>query len=210
LAANDLADLNSRFTVALKDAGHTIWPTAEKDEILQQSVRQLWPRFSRPLDPLSTVFLEVDEAYYDLPNGTRAVSRIDLIDPNGGNLGAIPGRSWEVLGDLNKDTGQLHINPALVRADHSLYVTGYGVYDTSANLIPDEFAPLVLARARAEAYRRIAVERVRFKEWLARNQTQNVSVNELTQFINEADAEANRLVATTPRTWQKPVPAHSG
>jgi hypothetical protein len=44
------------------------------------------------------------------------------------------------------------------------------------------------------------------KNWLTVNQTQNISVNELTQMVNEADFEA-RTLAAQAKTWRRPKPA---
>ena len=82
---------------------------------------------------------------------------------------------------------------------------GYQTYDLTTNYIPDTLIPLVLAIARVEAYRRMAGSRSKFETWLAANQSQNVTVNELLLLINEADAEAQRL-ARLFRRWHKPVP----
>lgn len=211
MATNDLADLNSKLATALRDTAYETWATGEVDAIVIMAVDQLWPRFSRPLDAESTtITLADDDLYYSLPSGVVAVSRIDLIDADGSNMGPVPGRSWELTGDPLSGTAKLHISGTFARTGYTLELHGYGKYDTSSNLIPSDFAPLVLARARAEALRRIAANRERFKAWLARNQTQNVTVNELLEMINEADAEANRLTAQTPRTWQKPVSAYTG
>lgn len=208
MADNDLADLNSALDVQLKDTTDVVWTSAEKDELLKQSVHALWPRFSRPLDPTATtITIVADTYYYSLPSGVTAVSRIDLLDADSEDRGPIHGRAWELTGDVLSGSGKLHVGPTYVKGyvGGTLRLHGYGKYDTATNLIPWDFRALVLAQARAEAYRRVAADRVKFEEWLARNQTQNVSVNELVQFINEADAEAQRLRVMTPRTWQKPV-----
>ena len=85
----------------------------------------------------------------------------------------------------------------------------YTKYDTTTHLIPDDLVQLVLAYSRAEAYRRLAGDRQRFTAWLSRNQTQNISINEMLQMINEAETEARRLKAER-KTWQKPVPGRQG
>jgi hypothetical protein len=77
-------------------------------------------------------------------------------------------------------------------------------------LVPDDYVPLVLAQARAEALRRMADDRAKFEVWLARNQKQSVSVNELMQLVNDADIEIERLRQRLPRTWRRPVPGRLG
>lgn len=213
MATNDLADLNSKLTTQLRDTGSTlVWASSEKDYLIQQAVDTLWPRFSRPLDPESTTITLVDnDPYYALPSGVMAVSRLDIIDTNGDFVDSVPDRAWEIVGDTRAGTGKLHINQRYAVTGNTLQLHGYGAYDTVTNLVPThDLAQLVLARARAEAYRRVASDREKFKAWLSRNQVQNVTVNELLELINEADAEANRLTAMVPKTWQKPVSAYTG
>lgn len=209
---NDLATLNAKLTTQLRDTGATlVWASTEKDDLLDWAVAGLWPRFSRPLDPAAaTVALVTDTFFYALPTGVRAVSRVDYVDTNAIEFGPLHGKSWEIAGDAFYGTGKLHVSPAIVSQGGSLRLNGYGVYDTATNLIPDILVPLVLAKARAEAYRRIGPDRVKFKEWLAKNQVQNVSVNELLQFINEADNEMQRIEHSLPRVWMRPVPGRQG
>lgn len=215
--ANDLATLNGYLDTALKDTGDTVWGASEKNNLIDWAVASLWPRYSRPLDPTATtITFQADTYYYSLPGNVRSVSRIDLLDSDGNEYGPAHGRAWEVVGDLLSDgemyTGKLHIAPQYVSAlgGGTARIHGYGVYDTTSYYIPDIYVSLVLAKARAEAYRRLAASREQFKVWLARNQSQNVSVNELLQMINEADSEVRRLELTIPRVWQKPVPGRQG
>ncbi len=208
--SNNLAGLNAFLATALRDTAYGTWTTGEMDNLVTWSVARLWPRFSRPIQPgLATIALTDGTYYYTLPSPVLAVSRIDLLDSSGNDMGPISGRAWEITGDIMGGTAQVHIAPYIAASTGTLKLHGYARYDTTANLIPDDYVPLVLARARAEAYRRVLADRARFKTWLSRNQTQNVSVNELVLEINEADAEALRLQREL-RTWQKPVPARQG
>jgi hypothetical protein len=207
MADNDLADLNSQLATALRDTSYATWATGEMDDLVTLSVRQLWPRFARTLDPESTTITMVaDDYYYSLPSGVVSVSRVDRYNSSGDDYGPIYSRAWELVGDALSGSGKIHFAQQLVVAGDVMHLHGYGRYDAVSNLIPDDLEPLVLAQARAEAYRRLAGDRQRFKAWLARNQTQNVSINELLQIINEADNEVVRLRALTPKTYQRPVP----
>lgn len=208
--ANNAATLNTKLATALRDTTYATWTTGELDDLIAWSVARLFGRVSRPLDPTTTtITLVADTFYYSLPAGVLSVSRVDYLDTSGNELGPISGRAWELVGDTLLGTGKLHISPRIVASLGTLRLHGYGRYDVSTNLIADDYVPLVLARARAEAYRRVMSDRERFKTWLARNQTQNVSINEMLQVINEADAEANRLARET-HVWQKPVPGRAG
>lgn len=212
--ANDLATLNGYLDTALReDTVDTVWTSTEKNNLIDWAVASLWPRYARPLDPTaSTVTLVADTYYYSLPTGTRNAVRVDVVDSSSNDYGPMHGRAWELTGDLIAGTGKIHVSPEYVSAyaGGTLRVHGYGVYDTATNLIPDLYVPLVLAKSRAEAYRRLGANREQFKVWLARNQNQNVSVNELLQLINEADSEVRRLEMTIPRVWQKPAPGRQG
>jgi hypothetical protein len=87
----------------------------------------------------------------------------------------------------------------------TIRLNGYGRYDGVSNLIPDDYINEIIASARAECYRRVLGDRTRFKAWLSRQQTQNLSVNEALQFLNEAVNTAERL-KSEHFTWAKPIP----
>lgn len=212
--ANDLATLNGFLDTALReDTVDSVWTSAEKNNLIDWAVASLWPRYARTLLPsVATIALVSNTYHYALPSGTRNVVRVDLVDASGNEIGPVHSRAWELEGDVVAGAGYLRVSPIYVDAHSlgSLNLTGYGVYDTATNLIPDLYVPLILAKSRAEAYRRLGANREQFKVWLSRNQTQNVSVNELLQLINEADAEVRRLESVIPRVWQKPAPGRQG
>lgn len=210
--SNNLAGLTTKLQTALRDTSGDVWDSTELNDILTWVVADLYPLLSRPLDPTSTtVTLDGDstpEYFYDLPSGVMAVSRVDLVDSDSNELGPLASGSWEIVGDVLAGTGKIHVAPSVVQSfdGATLRLNGYGRFDLTTNLVPDDYVRLVLALARAEAYRRAAGDREKFKVWLARNQTQNASVNELLLLVNEADAEAEKL-RRQHKVWQKPVPA---
>ena len=204
--ANDLAGLNAFLDAQLNDAANTVWPSADKDNVITWAVAGLYPHISRVIDPsTATIDLTPGTYFYTLPTGVLNVSRVEYINTAGDEVGSLANGSWELVGDPLLGTHLLHVSPSITDADGTLRVHGYGRYNVTTNLIPDEYVPLVLAMARAELYRRTAGDRVRYQEWMSRQQVQNVSVNELMQFVNEADREAARL-RSQYRTWQRPVP----
>jgi hypothetical protein len=225
--ANDLGTLTDRLAQQLHiinqngDIDNSTWYEDELDDLITDAVESLWPRHRRAHDPYSStegqVTLVEDQYVYSLPTGMREVSRIDIValdaDANATEAGRWPGNAWEMTGD-SYSSPKLRLNPQINNThagnDSYLRLTGYGAYDTADNLIPDRFVPLVLARARAEAYRRLAGNRSKFENWLASNQTQNVSVNELLQLVREAETEAQDLTRRTPRVWAKPVAGRVG
>lgn len=213
--ANNLATLNAALAQAMRDPAYGTWATDEIDKLLTQSVSRLWPRHSRIIDASSVTYAKItfvaDTYVYTLPTGVMAVSRADLYDSSSNSIGPISGRAWELIGDTLSAGGKIRISPQVVDAwvGGFLQLHGYGKYDLTTNLIPDDFVPLVLARARAEAYRRVLSDRERFKAWLSRNQTQNVSVNEMIQFVNEADQEALQLEKAS-KVWMKPLSGRVG
>lgn len=144
---------------------------------------------------------------YHLHATIAHVTRCDWVsEDNETEYGALDGQSWEVLGNTEDDNALLYVAPIIVEQGGILRLHAHNQYDTTANYIPERLVPLVIARARAEAYRRLAADRQKFKAWLSRNQEQNVTINELLQMINEADNEA-LVLDRGQKSWQKPVPA---
>jgi hypothetical protein len=206
--SNDLATLTTKLSVALNDEAYATWAQAELNDLITYAIASLYPHLSRPLDPTSTTVTLVTTTYfYALPAGVMAVSRVDWVDTDSNELGPLSS-GWEVVGSPVLGTAKLHVSPVIAQQGGTLRLTGYGRFDATANYVPDDYVRLVLALARAEAYRRMAGDRVRFKEWLASNQTQNVTVNELLLLINEADSEADKLYRLH-RVWQRPVPGRT-
>ena len=149
-----------------------------------------------------------NKAYrYHLHDSIAHVTRCDWLSEDGNTeYGALDGQSWEVIGNPEEDNALLYISPIIVEQGGTLRLHAHIQYGTSSNYIPERLVPLVIARARAEAYRRLAADRQKFKAWLSRNQEQNVTINELLQMINEADNEA-LVLDRSQKSWQKPVPA---
>lgn len=215
---NTLATLTAKLATALNDDGTAdldedafqTWNSTELDTIVGMSVATLYPRYCRLLDPtLYTITLVASTYFYNVPTGVVSVNRLDRVQSDGTEAGPVSGLAWEIVGDLNGGTAKIHVSPQIVDGfvGDTIRINGYGAYDTSSNPVSDSLSQLVLARARAEAYRRIAGDRTQFEQWLSRNQVQNVSVNELLQYVRDAQAEANRLEAALPRTQMIPVQA---
>lgn len=216
--ANDLESMRDRLRDALSDTDDAVWSAGEKDDILKWSVRRLNQRLGRPLDPTAaaqTVTLVSSTYYYSIDSGITHVFRVDWVDTNGDEVGPIGQGSWEVVGDLVSGTAQLHVSPTIVENLGTLRLNGRGRYtlvdqDSSQTAaIPDDYVMLVLAYARAECFRRVIVDRTKFEQWLNSNQTQNTSVNELIQAVNNAEQDAQQEELSFKR-WQKPVPARIG
>lgn len=209
--ANDLGTLKSKLATQLRDTANEDWTDAEKDDLLTWAVANLWagrPRIFRDLDPTTTTIPLVAETYfYSMPSGVVSVHALDLYDGTT-EYGTVDGSAWQIVGDPNSGL-KLRVAPTLAATGHTLRVHGIGRYDVTTNLIPDDFVPLVLALARAEAYRRIAGDRARFEQWLNSNQTQNMSVNELLNIIQDADETARRERESV-RPWAHPVPGRQG
>ncbi len=203
--SNNLATLSSKLATALRDTDHGVWNSTELDDLVTWAVAGLYPRFVRPLDPTTTTVSLVDGTYfYALPSGVVEVSTVETYDTTNEN-GPLDDQAWQIVGDAYAGTGKLRVAPVFASTGTTARLFGYGTYDTTTNLIPDVLVPLVIARARSEAIRRMAGDRAKFEQWLAVNQTQNVSVNELLQLVNESDADANQIERRLPRTWRRPV-----
>lgn len=197
--ANDLAGLRTRLAEQLSDPAFGYWSSAEMGNLVTDAVNSLYPRFARPMT-MQVVAAIADEDLYTLPTGMVEVNRVEWLDSSGNMVDEMTPGTWEVT------PGQLHINPNYSLAGWSYRLFGFGRYDVTTNLIPDDFVALVLARARAEAYRRALGDRSNFKQWAARNQVQNISVNELLNMTQEAESMADKLTVTAPKVWRKPVP----
>ncbi len=203
--SNTLAVLNAALVTALRDEDEAVWDTDERDDLLLWAVDSLWPRIAREIDPTTTtVTLVAGTYFYAVPAGVEGVTMIERYT-SGEEYGPLKPGTWHIFG------GKIRVAHEVVdRLGGTLRLYGYGRYDTSANPLADQYVPLVLAMARAEAYRRLAGDRVKFEEWLAHNQKQNVTTAELVTLVNEADAEVQRLWQRTPRTQRRPVPARRG
>jgi hypothetical protein len=208
--ANDSDTLVEKLLVALRDPEQATWNAQDPDElsdIIVWSVASMYPHLARQLDPSdpgSQVTLVTDQTFYPIPAAFLEVYRLDRLDEDDNEAGPVADGTWEIVGSLIDGLGQLHVATSVVNQLGTLRLYGFGRYDDD-NAVPDDYVPIVLARARAEAFRRVVSNRERFTAWLVRNQTQNISVNELLQMVNEADAEAERLYRRF-RTARQPVP----
>lgn len=200
--------LRQRLATQLRDEDDETWPTEEKDFLITLAVGDLAPRNMRALDPEAaacTQALTSGDYIYALDTSIIHLSRVDWVDSSSNERGPLDVGMWEVMGDPAYGTGKIHVSPGIVESGGTLRYHGYGKYDLTTNLIPDSLVTMVLATARAEAYRRIGADRERFKQWIVKNQTQNVSLNELLQLVADARREADDQRAIR-KTWTKPVP----
>lgn len=207
---NNLATLSSKLAQALADTDHEAWNSTEKDDLVTWAVADLYPRFAVGADPeTSTITLAAEDYFYALPTGVVEVTSLDAVDADGQEIGRVGMGAWSVVGD-EWGTQKLRVAPFIADGNvaGTLRVHGWKRYDTTTNLIPDHLVPLVLAIARAEAYRRIAGQRSRFEQWQAASHEQDVTVNELLTLTQEAQADAERLRATLKRSVRRPVPAY--
>ena len=204
--ANDLATLRVRLALALRDDAFAVWTSTELGDILTSASAQLYPRVAVPM-AVPIYPLVDDEEDYALPAGILEISRIDLaLVADDTLLMPLPGGTWEIAGDPMGSTGRLFVNRSYSRVDHYLIVHGYGSYDLTTTLPPDIYVPFVLATARAEALRVMVPKRAAFEKWMTINQKSNVSVNEISGMISQAENEAERQRARM-KTWRKPKPA---
>lgn len=205
--ANDLGTLSGLLATKLSDEDHKAWASTEKDELIIRAVGGLYPRYVRPMhEPIWPVSTEIED--YPLPAGMIEVTRVDTGEVATDTLlDHMPEGTWEIQGDPNVGTGVLHINRHYLLDDYYLILHGFGRYDLTANLIPDDLVALVLEKATSEAWRRALGERMRFKQWAAGSQVENVSVNEMVSIIATSDRRVDQLMSMYPRTQRKPVPA---
>lgn len=206
--ANDLTTLNSYLDTALRDPSNVTWTGTDKDAALVRAVRNLSPKITRPLNPDDfSIVLAEGTYYYPIDSEILHVSRIYLTEVDGTQHGALSDGTWETVGDLSTGSGYLHISPVIVD-NHDLweiYVLGYGRYDTTTNLIPDDYIELVISTAAAELIKNLLAGRAQFKQTGVTRQDQNVSVTELVTMLNAFEQSAREKRAATT-TFRKPVP----
>lgn len=202
--ANDLATLNAKLATALRDTDHEVWSSSEVDDLITWSVADLWPAVSYEPPVTSLTDVAIVAGTYEYASTVQVIRRIDLFDSGGTYVGPLVDGTWEPSG-TSSPAFQVNetINDQYAGGDYR--PVGYQRYNTSTNPIPDDLIRLVLAKARAEAYRRMGADRSQFRNWQARNQSQDMTINELVLLINEADSEAERM-RRLHRTIQRPVP----
>lgn len=187
---NDLATMKTALATQLRDTTNATWTAAELGDLLTWATSMVFQ--DRPRSVTESVTLADDDDQYTLST-VQDVFRVDILDADGVLFMSVPTGAWELWSDGQSDSPTLYINPRYARTGWTLRVHGYAPYDLSTNYPPDRMVPLLLAVARAEALRRELGRRARFENWAQSNPINNTSVNEMTQMLNEADAEAERL-----------------
>lgn len=204
--SNDLATLTDKLETQLGDTDNAVWASTELNDLITWATEELF--LYRPRVARESVTLADDDDQYTLST-LHTVYRVDLIDGDDQLLMPLPAGSWETWGDGQESGMTLYINPTYARTGWSLRVHGYAPYDLTSNYPPNRVVPLILATARAEAYRRLIGERARYEQWAQGNPRSNTSMNELIQNVNNAEQEADRLRSTL-RVFSRPVPAKVG
>jgi hypothetical protein len=208
--------MRDRLRDSLYDVDDETWNAGEKDDILDMAVRRLSRRLPRPIDPedaSASITLATTDYYYAIDAGFQSVDGVFYVDSNSDDVGYMKS-GWEVVGDIWAGTAKLHIAPKLVENGGTVRLLGSGRYTlpdrsaSQATAILDDHVPLVLAWARAEAWRRLQSDRARFRQWQNQNQVQNISVNELIQMVADADRQADDEWMTLKR-WNRPVPGYT-
>jgi hypothetical protein len=109
-----------------------------------------------------------------------------------------------IAANLGSTTLQVSTVEGGAAVNFSTDITAGTLYHT--HYVPDDLVPLVLSRARVEAYRRMGSDRAAFETWAKRSPKQDVSMNELLGLIQEAQSEARLLERQSPHVWRRPVP----
>lgn len=209
---NDLSSLTAKLATQLRDTTYAVWAQGEMAELVTLAVDDLWPSVSyRVKDNTTTISIVSGTRVYAIPTSIIDVDRVDVKDASATYIGPLMDGTWDVTGDTLLGSGWLTVNPMIndQYAGGTYVLNGYAKYDVVTKFVPDPLVALVLAKARAEAYRRMGADRAQFKNWQARNQLQDMSVNELVILTNEADTEAARL-QRRHRTLRRAVPGRIG
>ena len=212
--ANNAAGLNAIIDLALRDPSDETWTSAEKDAAIARAVRNLSPKVVRPLawsDTANSDTLVASTYYYSLASTMFYLSRIDMVESDATERGPLPDEAWELTGDISLGAGVVHIAPWFVQkwAGSVIWYRGYGVYDVTTNLIPDEYVDLVIAAASAELVRALLADRSRFLQTGVTRQDQIISVTEMVTMLNAFEQVAREKKAATT-TFRKPVPGRRG
>ena len=209
---NDLSSLTAKLATQLRDTTYAVWTQGEMAELLTLAVDDLWPSVSyRTKDDTTTITIVSGTRLYAIPTTVVDVDRVDVKDASNKYIGPMMDGSWDVTGDTLTGSGWLTVNPSVNDnyAGGKFVLEGYCRYDLVSHFVPDPLVALVLAKARAEAYRRMGGNRAQFTNWQSRNQLQDMSVNELIALVNEAETEAERL-RRRHKTLRRPVPGRVG
>lgn len=206
--ANDAATLLGYLETKVRDTSNAVWTEAELALYLKWATARLYPTVAEDVRELVTLVDDQDQ--YTLTT-VSDVTRVDLINAASPNelVAHLMGGTWAFWSSHEGLGGTLYVNPDYASTAYKLRVHGYGPYDLTTNLPPDRFVPTILAMAAAEAIRVMMTDRAKFKQWDALAQSQNISVNEFAQMVNEGDAEYRTLLSQN-RTWRRPKPATRG
>lgn len=203
---NDIEALRSRLAVSLRDADMEVWSEEELTDLLGWATASMYPRVARQI-ALPVYPTDEDQEDYELPEGIREISRVDVGEVATDRLlFSLPPGTWEIYGDVWMGTAKLFVNRRFTSEGRYLIVHGYGLFNLTASLPPPTLVPYILAKAQAEAISRMLPSRAQFENWMKINQKENVSVNELAQMLNQAEQKAERELSRL-KTWRKPKPA---
>lgn len=204
--ANDLATLRTKLATALRDPSMEVWASAELDDLLTWACASMYPRVALPIS-LPVYPLTEEQEDFDIPSGILEISRVDLAEVSTDTLiMPLPPGTWEIYGDVWSSTAKLFVNRRFANPDWYFVIHGYGTYNLGGGEPPDMYVPYILAAASAEAVKRMIPKRAAFTQWMKLNQKENVSVNELSQMLNQFESTAQRELSRM-KTWRKPKPA---
>lgn len=199
-------DLGPKLETALGDTTNEVWGATEIDDILAYALEET--NRVRPRVVHDDIALTSDDDTYVLTN-VYDVYRVDWLDGDGKLIRPLAQGTWELWGDGQTAGQTLYVNPKFSYTGYSIRVHGYGPYDFTTNTPPAQVQAAILAIARAECYRRVTGERARYEQYATANPRSDTSMAELLQLTNQAEQEADRLLADI-RLIRKPAPARLG
>jgi hypothetical protein len=192
----------------LRDTTNAVWGDTELDNYLTWACARMYPTVAKEVRELVTLVADTDQYSLTTVSDVVRVDMIDAASPNGLVL-HLMGGTWSWWADGDGVGGTLYVNPDFASSAYKLRVHGYAPYDLVTNLPPDRYVQTILAMAAGEAVTVMRDDRAKFKQWEALSQSQNISVNEFTQMISQANSEY-RFLLSQNRTWRRPKPATRG
>lgn len=195
-----LPGLNSTLGLAA-DTDNSFGTTDQRNAYLQEAFRRLWPRMARlRRETVTTVTNQQDYTLTTL----YEIERIEILDKNTPTLISDRVRSWQLFVEEAADPPTIRLLLPNVEGGRTLRCIGYAPYIMPANGaatcdLPPMLEHVVLAGARAEAYRAKLNSFANFERHQNENRANALSVADFVELLARAEREFARLIVDNAR-----------